>query len=200
MTRAMIIGAICSAALTSGMSAQAPGSVVGTPDQPPMREITVTGCLKPGEVSGSSSSGGAATAATGTGSIGAAAPGFVLTNGMPASATQVKSEGGTAGKVRTEAGGTGTSESVSMTSYRLQGGDAGQLRQYLHSTVEVRGTVLSSSNAMTSAASTAATSGPTGTAGATGAGASATRESGATPILATVHVTSVRQLASTCTP
>ena len=200
MTRAMIFGAICSAALASGMSAQAPGSAVGTPDQPPTREVTMTGCLKPSEGSSRNASGGGATAATGTGSTGAAAPGYVLTNAMPASATHAKGVGGTPGKVRPEAAGTGTSESFSMTSYSLQGGDAGHLRQYLHSTVEVRGTVLSNSSAMTSSASTAATSGPTGTAGATGAGASATRESGATPILATLHVTSVRQLASSCTP
>ena len=199
MTRAMIFGAICSAALASGVSAQAPGSAVGTPDQPPTREVTMTGCLKPSEGSSSNASGARATAATGTGSTGAAAPGYVLTNAMPASATQAKGVGGGPGKVKTEAAGAATSESFSMTSYSLQG-DAGHLRQYLHSKVEVRGTLLSNSSAMTSSASTAATSGSTGTAGATGAGASATRETGATSILATLYVTSVRQLASRCTP
>ena len=200
MTRAMIFGAICSAALASGVSAQAPGSAVGTPAQPPTREVIMTGCLKPSEGSSSNASGARATAATGTGWTGAAAPGYVLTNAMPASGTQAKGAGGGPGKVKTEAAGAATSESFSMTSYGLQGGDAGHLRQYLHSKVEVRGNLLSNSSAMTSSASTAATSGSTGTAGATGAGASATRESGATSILATLHVTSVRQLASSCTP
>ena len=133
----------------------------------------MTGCLRSGDGSRDMPSGGTAAAATGT-----APSQYVLTEA--AAVPEAK-------------------PSRAATSYRLTGGNQGDLLKFVNSKVEVLATLSTSSNSGP-APSTSATSGATGTAGATGAGATATRETGTTSSMPTLRVSSVRRLASNCMP
>ena len=171
MKRAILLGATLSAALATSLGAQPPKtSGAESPAQAAGNQVTMTGCLKPGD-SGS-------------------AAGFILTDAKSGSAAAAT---GTAGASTTGASTTGAGAS-STTAYKLQGGNPSDLRKLVNNKVEVRGTLSKDSTAAP------ATAGPTGAAGATGSGASATRESGTSANVPTLQVTSVRQVASSCTP
>ena len=196
MKRAILFGATLSAALATALSAQTPQtSGARPPDQSSGSQVTVTGCLKSGDNASSSSGGGATSSGGATGAASAAGTsgsgsGYILTDAASGPASSTTGAAGTAGTPTPGAPGPGAG---AMTSYRLQGGDESDLRKYVNSKVEVRGML---SKAPTSST---ATTGPTGATGATGAGAAATRESGMSSNMPTLQVTSVRQVASSCT-
>jgi hypothetical protein len=183
MKRQMFLATAFSAALAVGAAAQ-----TGTGTQPGSQQtVTVTGCLQQATPSGS-----AGTSGTATGTAGAASADskFILTN--------AKVEGGsgsTAGSTGTATSGTsGTAGASAMGNrYKLSGGDEDDLKKYLNSQVEIRGT-LDAKDAMAGSSSAGSASSGTGT-GSTGtrAGQSSSDEN-----LPTLHVTSVRQVAETC--
>ena len=197
MKRTILFGTILSAALATGVSAQQtpPTSTADSPSQQAAsgQQITMTGCLKSGDAS-AAAAGSAATGATGTaGATGAtgATPGsrsegYILTNAKAGSGS---SSTGAAGSPGAATGATaGTTGSASMATYKLSGGDQSDLTKYANSQVEVRGTLMSSGQSSTGATST------TGAAGST----SASRSSGSDSNMPTLRVSSVRQIASSC--
>ena len=84
MKRTMLLGAMLSAALATGLSAQTPQSGARSSDQSSGNQVTMTGCLKAGD---SSSSTGGTTSRERRKSHGecrrkAAGSGFILTDAM----------------------------------------------------------------------------------------------------------------------
>jgi len=185
MRRTILIGAMLSAVLVTGASAQtAQTPRAGSNETAAGTEVKMTGCLRSGEGSRDTQSGGTTAAA------GAAPSQYVLTE----AATVPEAKATRGQDASTGAAGS----SPAATSYRLTG-NQGDLLKYVNSKVEVLATLSTSSNSGP-APSTGATSGATGTAGATGAGATATRETGTTSTMPTLRVSSVRRLATSCMP
>ena len=172
MRRTILIGAMVSAALTTGVGAQTPQpSKAGSNEPPSATEVKMTGCLRSGDGARDTKRSGAAPVAAGESrSL------YVLTDATTLAGTKA------------------------ATSYQLQGGKQDDLQKYVNSKVEVLATLSTSSNASPALPSTAATSGSTGTAGATGSGATATRETGTTSTMPSLRVRSMRQVAGTCAP
>lgn len=190
------------------------------------KTVVVTGCLKSGSSLMTGTSGTAGTAGT-TGTAGTAGStasssargGFILTDaslstgsgGSTASATGTSPTGSTTGTAGTgsTAGTSGTSPSASITSesgktYSLVGGQQSELQGFLNSKVEIRGTLDQSAHSSGSgtpasgAGSTATGTGSTATGtGSTASGTGASM-SGMAHDQQQLRVTSVRQLASSC--
>jgi collagen type I/II/III/V/XI/XXIV/XXVII alpha len=190
MRLAILFGVTLSAAMATGIGAQTPPSP-GTAAQPANSQIQIslTGCLKSGNNSGTGA--GASSSAGKAGSR--SGSGFILTDAKSSATSPATSAPGEASTPASGAPQAGTGGS-SKTSYELIGGDQSDLSRYVNSLVEVRGTISKDSSAST------ATVGATGATGATGAGATATRESSVVVNVPTIRVASVRQIASSCTP
>ena len=174
MKRQMFFATVFSAALAVGAAAQT-GTGTGTAQTGSQqdKQVTMTGCLQ------KATSGTAGTSGTATGTA-SSSDEFILANATSGSASS--SPAGTSGTA------SGTAASSAMGSkYKLSGGDREDLTKYLNSKVEVRGTIDRSS------AGSMAGSG-TGT-GATGTRAGQSDDKN----LPTLRVTSVRQVAETCT-
>jgi hypothetical protein len=228
MKRSLLFGTFFSAALAAGVAAQG-GSTATPTGQPGSRaqdqqnQITVTGCLQNAEMAGGGAAGTSGTATGGSGSTsGTTASGsqsrggaqFMLTNAtMARTSGSGTSASGTSGSGTT---GTGTSGSTagsaasgtagagSMNRYLLIGGNQQNLKQYLNSQVEVQGRLDQSKGAMSSGASSTGTSSTGSGSGSTGSGSTsgssaAGQETSRMTDAQRLQVTSVRQIASTCT-
>jgi hypothetical protein len=176
MRRRILISAMVSAALATGVNAQTT-QAPGTKSKEPASgsEVRMTGCLRSVDGSRDPKSSGTTTAAATPRSL------YTLTDATTTSETT-------------------PSDRKAAASYQLLAGNQDDFGKYVNSKVEVLGTLSTSSNSGPAVPSTGATSGSTGTAGATGSGATATRETGTTSTLPTLRVRSVRQLASSCMP
>jgi hypothetical protein len=172
MRRTILIGAMLSAALTTGVGAQTPQTSKGSNEPTSATDVKMTGCLRSGDGARDTKGSDAAAPVT----AGASRPRYVLTDATTPGGTQA------------------------ATSYQLSGGNQDDLQKYVNSKVEVLATLSTSSNASPPPPSTGATSGSTGTAGATGSGATATRETGTTSTMPGLRVRSMRQVAGTCMP
>jgi hypothetical protein len=119
MTRTALCGAIFSAALAVGVSAQTPAGQAGAMQDkqaPKAGAITVTGCLAPDT--------GAAGSATGTaGTSGTKSEGYILKN------------------VTASPAGAAASASPTASEYVLTGGNKADLKKYENSKVEIKGRV-----------------------------------------------------------
>ena len=187
MRRTILISAMLSAALATGVSAQTT-QTSGTKSNEPASgsEVRMTGCLRSVDGSRDAKSSGTATAAD--------PPRVTLRADRRDDSVRCESRWRRDCGARTDRGTT--------CRYVLPAGwrDPDDLRKYLNSKVEVLGALSTSSNSTPALPSTGATSGSTGTAGATGSGATSTRETGTTSTMPTLRVRSVRQVASTCMP
>lgn len=195
MTRNVVFGTVFSAALAVGVAAQTTGSQQTDPQSQQSQQgqqVTVQGCLQSADIAG----GTAGTSGTGTsGTTGSQQSGsgaqFMLTN---AKVTSGGTGGtGTSGTSGTGTSGTsGTSSSMSDTKFKLTGGNQQELRQYVNSQVEIRGTLRQGG----------ASSGGTGTSGSgTGSGygtGSQQKEQSGMSDVKTLRVTSVKQISPNC--
>jgi hypothetical protein len=121
MTRTALCGAILSAAMAVGVSAQTPPQATGQADKQSMKAgtITVTGCL-----AADTSSGAAAPTGGATGTSGAKSEGYILKN---ASSSPSGAAPAAAGATASE--------------YVLTGGNKSELKKFENSKVEIRGKV-----------------------------------------------------------
>lgn len=208
MKRNLFFGTVLSAALAAGVAAQTTGTAPGqsssrTQDQ--QNQIIVTGCLQNADMAGA----GAAAGTSGSATSSAGATGqttgydkaqFMLTNATmaktsaPGAAGAATSGTGTSGSTAGSAT-SGTSGAAGANRFLLVGGNQQNLKQYLNSQVEVQGR-LEPSKAGTGA--TGSTASGTGTA-ATGTGSAAGQSASRMADVQRITVTSVRQIASTCT-
>lgn len=187
MTRNVIFGTMFSAALAVGVAAQTgsqdPQSQRERQQQQPSQQgqqITVQGCLQSADIAGGAA-GTSGTGTTGTQQQQQQRSGaqFMLTN------AKVTSGGpGTSGTTGT----TGTTPSISDTKFMLTGGNQQELRQYVNSQVEIRGTLQKSS----------APGGGTGTGTGSGYGTGSQKEQTGVSDVKTVRVTSVKQISPNC--
>lgn len=175
MKRQVFFATVFSAALAIGTAAQTPtGAQAGAQQDRDRQTVTVTGCLQQDTQ---------AAAQPGAGTPGAPGQRAGTTGEMQFVLTNAEMKGG-AGATGTAAGTTGT-RAEKAKRFQLSGGKQEELRKYVNSRVEVRGTL------DMQAGKTGAGVG-TGTAtGAAGQGARAGDE----PRL---RVTSVRQIAADC--
>jgi hypothetical protein len=191
----IVLGTLFSAALAVSVAAQ--GTATGTQadqqsskNQAQRNQVTVTGCLQNADMAGGTAgtTGTGATGATGAQKSGSArSEQFMLTNARITS-------GGTAG---TTGAGTGTGAGATSTSpadnrFILTGGNQSELKKYLNSEVEIRGTLQPRSDRGAAAG--------TGTGTGTGTGAatsSAQKDERANAQM--LRVTSVKQTSPTCT-
>ena len=178
MKRNLILGTVFSAALAVGASAQTPALQASQdPQQQPQQkesqqrqQVTVTGCLQSAEMAGAAGTTGTGTAGT---SGQTSRSEFMLTN--------AKITSGAAGTTGT----TGTTGTASMNKFKLTGGNQQDLKQYLNSQVEIRGTLQKSASERGSAG--------------TGTGYGATGQKKMDEDVQTIRITSVKQTAKTCT-
>jgi hypothetical protein len=179
MKREFVFGGLIALALSVGASAQTTaGQQYPSTQDKDKDTVTVTGCLVPGAGGAVGTSGTTATTAN------PSAAGFMLINaskdGAPAATT-------TAGTSGTTASGTTAPAADAGKSFTLVGGDQEDLQKWVNSRVEIKGTIEASSAApsMTGGSTSATTTTAT----------SATPEKSAAQRL---RITSVRQIASTC--
>lgn len=208
MKRNLLFGTVFSAALAVGVAAQ--GGSTGTTSggqtgmQNQQNQVTVTGCLQnadmAGGTAGTSGSGTSGSTTSGSQTSASSSAQFMLTNakmaktGASASGT---SSSGTSGTSGTTSATSGTSGATSSNRFLLVGGTQQNLKQYLNSEVEVRGRLDQEKGGMSSgSASSGTTSSGTGSAAGSATGQSTSSQQSDAQKL---HVTSVRQIASTCT-
>lgn len=176
MQKTYVFGTMLALALTGSVYAQQDQSAASSAQKD--REVTVTGCLVPGAPGAATTAGTAGTA--GSTSATSSADKFMLANATitagPGASTSTTGTAGTSG--------TTASTAANGASFTLIGGESSDLTKNVNSKVEIRGVIEpASASSPSSAAGGTMTS---GTSGATGAAAKQLR------------VTSVRQLASSC--
>jgi hypothetical protein len=206
MKRTYIFGTMLAATLTLPLSAMSQQSSADqSSSQSQRNEVTVTGCLMAGAGGAGSTAG--TTGTSGSTSASSASGGFMLMNAIVSSggsSTAGSTAGGSTVGGSTTAGTTGSANSASGSktgsTYTLTGGQKSELEKYVNSKVEVRGRLDSSSSGAGSSAAGSTTAGSGSTAsGSTGsAGSGSSSASGMTGPAQQLHVTSVRQLSSTC--
>lgn len=231
MTRQFIFGTMFSVALAAGVGAQQPTAGQQDParaSQNDQREVTVTGCLQPGDAARPGQIGSGTAPATGA-AIGeqtgmrAGEGQFILTNARIGSATDAGT--GTSGTATPATGsptgtgtGTGTGTAAMGTgtagtgasigaAYRLIGGQKDELQKYVNSRVEVRGTLVSGGGSGAGSAAGVGVSTPAGT-GSTATGTAPGATGTATGLMSSrgnadqpaqaLRVTSVRQISGSC--
>ena len=174
MKQEFVFGGLIALALSVGTAAQTayPASQDKDKDND---TVTVTGCLVPGAGGAVGTSG---TTSTATPSAGA---GFILINATKDSAPAATTTAGTSGTSAT----TTAPAADAGKSYALVGGDPGDLQKWVNSRVEITGTI------------EAAAAAPAMTGGST-AGTTATAERPEKSVPQRLRVTSVKQIASTC--
>ncbi len=181
MKRNLVLGTVFSAALAVGVSAQTTGAQTGQQSsEQKNQQVTVTGCLENADMAG----GAAGTTGTGTtGTTGqsrsSSSAEFMLTHAKITS-------GGTGTAGTTGTGTTGTTGAMSsMNKFKLMGGNQQELREYLNSQVEIRGTLQREMDRSSGAA--------------TGTAQSQTQRKSEDENVQTIRVTSVKQVSKTCT-
>ena len=221
MKRTHLFGTMMACTLAAAVSVGAQERPTTSQSDREGKTVVVTGCLKSGSSMASGTAGTAGTTGTaGTaGSTASTAGGgsFIITDAVVGDATSstagAAGTGATAGTAGTgaTAGTSGTSASTTPGSpmgktYALVGGQSSELKGYLDSKVEIRGTL--DANAARSAGSGAAGAGtspttaspttstpPSSTGAGAGTGAGMSHAAGDHQQL---RVTSVRQIAGTC--
>ena len=186
MNRNLVLGTVFSAAFAVGVSAQATGAQEPQQQssQKQNQQVTVTGCLQDADMAGGGTAGTTGTGTAGTtGQTRSSSAEFMLTN------AKITSGGsGTAGTTGT--GTTGTTGAMSsMNKFKLTGGNQQELKEYVNSQVEIRGTLQRDADRSSGAA--------TGTG--TGTGSMAQTQKKEDDNVQTIRVTSVKQVAKTCT-
>lgn len=228
MKRTVLFGGTTAIALAmSGAAyAQSSSGASGTKSQSGANTITVTGCLQPAEsMGGTTGTSGSGTSGTsGTSSSSARSGGsdkFMLSNASMSSATGSRTPGATSGATSggstagtstgSSAGTSGTSSGTSGSampgmnssagaSYMLEG-QASELRGHVNHQVQITGRLdASSSSPHSGAGSTGSAAGGTSTGGTTSgtSGAAGTSKSNMADAHQTLHVESVRMIASSC--
>jgi hypothetical protein len=176
MKRNIFVGMLFSTALAVGVAAQgtATGSQADQKSSSQANQVTVTGCLKSADTAG----GTAGTTGTTPPSSQTARNDakFMLNN---AKVTSGGAASGTAGTTGTAAAGT-----TSDTKFLLQGGNQNDLKKYLNSQVEIRGTVADKMGA--------------GAGAGTGTGSAASSSGAQSDNAKVLRVSSVKQTSPTC--
>jgi hypothetical protein len=199
----ILFGTVFSAALAVSVAAQGTAGSQADQKSSTSKQVTVTGCLQnadtAGGTAGTSGTGTAGSAASGSQASGSARAQFMLTNAKLTSG----GAGATSGTAGTGTG-TGTAGSATATAankFLLTGGNQQELKKYLNSEVEIRGTLQPRSGADRSGAGTGTATGTgTGTGSGTGTGTgSATGQSHSQADAQMLRVTSVKQTSPTCT-
>jgi hypothetical protein len=222
MKRHVLFGTMLSAALAVGLSAQTGSAGSQTPGQQSQQsqnqqQVTVTGCLMEGAGTMAGASGGTATAtgsgtSTGTGTSGTSGTQtgtqrsgsmdakFHLTNAQVTPSDKTATSGtGTSG-TGTSGTASGTSGTTSEMKVQLVGGDNQDLQRYVNSRVEVRGTLMTNQDRNRAGAGTGTATGTgTGTGTGTATGGTSSNRQGGDQMAQRVRVTSVRQIATSCT-
>jgi len=176
MKREFVFGGLIALALSVGASAQTTaGQQYPSTQDKDKDTVTVTGCLVPGAGGAVGTSGTTATTAS------PSAAGFMLINASKDGAAAATTTAGTSG---TTAATTAPAADAGK-SFNLVGGDQADLQKWVNSRVEIKGTIEASSAAPSMTGGS--TSGTTAT--------SATPEKSPAQRL---RITSVRQIASTC--
>ena len=141
MTRAALCGAVLSAALAVGVSAQTGTGMQQDKQSAKPGTVTVTGCLALAD--------SASTGATGTSGASSRVENYVLKNVSPS-------------PTGSEPSATGTSGSSIASQYALTGGNKSDLKKYENSKVEIRGRIEDSKapKSSGSGAASGAASGP----------------------------------------
>lgn len=179
MKRHMILGTVFSAALAVGVSAQSTGAQSGqqsSQKQSQSQQVTVTGCLKDADMAGGTA-GTSGTTGQATKPSRSEAK-FMLTDARVTSGST--GTAGTSGTGRTGAAGTSMDNK-----FLLMGGNQQDLKQYLNSEVEIRGTLQKQ--------------GASSRTGATGTGTGMASGQSKAENVPSIRVTSVKQTAKTCT-
>ena len=203
MKSKFVLGSVFSAVMAVGVSAQTTPPQTGSQDSQSNRQVTFTGCLQSADAARASGAGGAAgssSSATGTTGAGAASAGgaFVLMNAKTGSGSATASSGtGSTGSTASGSSSPSSSSSGAMARIKLEGSQS-DLQRYANSQVEVRGTLDSKMSGSTGSTTGSAATGSAATGStATGSPAGATGSTSGQD-MATLRVTSVRQIASSC--
>ena len=176
MKREFVFGGLIALALSVGASAQTTaGQQYPSTQDKDKDTVTVTGCLVPGAGGAVGTSGTTATTAS------PSAAGFMLINASKDGAAAATTTAGTSGTTAA----TTAPVADAGKSFNLVGGDQADLQKWVNSRVEIKGTIEASSAAPSMTGGS--TSGTTAT--------SATPEKSPAQRL---RITSVRQIASTC--
>ena len=193
MKRQFMFGTMLAAVMAVGVGAQQPtAGQAGQSSDQSSRPVTVTGCLQ-----SAPSSGAPATGDTTSKPQSGSQAQYILTNATPATAGT--SATGTAGTGATPGAGSTKGSAGAAKTFRLQGGDSSDLQKYVNSKVEVTGTLASSSERGTSGAAGSATGAGTGTGTGSATGSTASgATSGMSGSMQALRVTSVRQVAESC--
>jgi hypothetical protein len=177
MKREFVFGGLIALALSVGASAQTTaGQQYPSTQDKDKDTVTVTGCLVPGAGGAVGTSGTTATTAS------PSAAGFMLINASKDGASAATTTAGTSG---TTASGSTAPAADAGKSFTLVGGDPADLQKWVNSRVEIKGTIEASSAA------------PAMTGGST-AGTTATPAASEKDKAQRLRITSVRQIASTC--
>ena len=170
MKRQMFFATAFAAALAVGAAAQTGTGTATSPQTGQDKQpVTITGCLQQAS---------AATGTTGTTGTASSEPKFILTDAVKGSSSASGAAAGT--------GTAGTSSASMDNKFKLIGGDEDDLKKYVNTKVEIRGTLEKSSMPSSGAA--------TGT----GTGAAGSRPQSGDQNLPGLRVTSVRQVAQSC--
>ena len=178
MKREFVFGGLIALALSVGTAAQATYPSSQDKDKDKDKDtVTVTGCLVPG------AGGAVGTSGTTSTTTSPSAGGFMLINATKDGATTPTTTAGTSGTTATTTGTTAPAANAGK-SFTLVGGDQADLQKWVNSRVEIKGTIEPSS-------ATPAMTGST-------AGTTATPETPDKSVAQRLRITSVRQIASTC--
>ena len=176
MKQEFVFGGLIALALSVGTAAQTAYPTSQDKDKDKDKDtVTVTGCLVPGAGGAVGTSGTTSTATP------SASAGFILINATKDGAPAATTTAGTSGTSAT----TTAPAADAGKSYALVGGDPSDLQKWVNSRVEIKGTI------EPSAAAPAMTGGST-------AGTTATAERPEKSVPQRLRVTSVKQIASTC--
>ena len=198
MTRKAFLGAVFSAAFAVSVAAQTgsqPGAQKDQQSSKDQQQVTVTGCLANADVAG----GAAGTTGTGTPATAGQATGSARAEGQFVLNNARITDRGTAGTSGTAGAGAAGSAAAGATSnekFLLVGGNQQELKKYLNSQVEIRGTLQPRSSSDRGAAAGTGAAG-TGTGSATGQASRQSQSEMAN--VQRLRVTSVKQTSPTCT-
>jgi len=173
MKQEFVFGGLIALALSVGTAAQTTYPTSQDKDKD-KDSVTVTGCLVPGAGGAVGTSGTTSTTAT------PSAAGFMLINATKDGAPAATTTAGTSGTA-----GTTAPAADAGKSFTLVGGDPADLQKWVNSRVEIKGTI------------EAAAAAPAMTGGST-TGTTATPERSDKSAPQRLRVTSVKQIASTC--
>jgi hypothetical protein len=189
MKRNIIFGTLFSAALAVGVAAQGTGTGSQADQQKSNQQVTVTGCLQNADVAGAAGTTGTGTSGSATSGSARSSAQFMLSNAKVTKGGSGAATSGTGTGTGTGTSGSAATGASASNRFLLTGGDQQELKKYLNSEVEVRGTLQAADRS----------SGGTGTGTGTGTGsATSSSRSQSDQNAQMLRVSSVKQTASTC--